>query len=130
MGDDGDTTYSDQQLEEDYAEEDYNEYMSQMETQFNPEAHLNNMGDEGTIEFNQPKYDSEEGGGTHMPYHLRCDACRIVGLYMSEKLQAKIDLFPSVKAGKKELTESVVVDLIDDVCNNLKTFEGYEHINN
>ena len=45
---------------------------------------------------------------------------------MAEKLQEKIDLYPSVKSGKKELSESVVVDIIDDVCNNLKTFDGYE----
>lgn len=58
-----------------------------------------------------------------MPNHLRCDACRIVGLTISEKLQAKIDLYPSVKAGKKELSESDVVDLIDDLCNSSKTFK-------
>ena len=126
MGDDeefGDSSYDDFDYEQDNGDVDYEAIMKQMEIQFNPEEHLGNLGDEGSIEFAQPSYDSEEGGGVHMPDHLRCDACRIVGLFMSNNLQQKIDLYPSVKSGKKELSESTVVDIIDDVCNNWKTFE-------
>ena len=71
MGDEDPEEYEN---EADYdLENDYEQYMKEMETQFDAEEYVNNMGDTGTIEFGQPAYDTEEGGGTHMPNHLRLE---------------------------------------------------------
>ena len=43
---------------------------------------------------------------------------------MAKKFQDKIDIYPSVKAYKKELTESVVTELIEDLCENDKNYDG------
>ena len=44
-------------------DEDYEILMDQINSQFNPNDHDDNMGDSGTIDFQQPSYDTEEGGG-------------------------------------------------------------------
>ena len=44
-------------------DEDYEILMEKMSSQFNPNDHDDNMGESGTIDFQQPSYDSEEGGG-------------------------------------------------------------------
>ncbi len=46
-------------------------------------------------------------------------------MVMKNKIQDKVDLYPSIKAGKKLLRESEVVDLIESVCESEKSFEGF-----
>jgi len=98
--------------------------MENMESQFNPDAFDANMGTSGSINFETPSLDSEEGGELHMPNRHRCDACRIIALNVAKKFQEKIDLYQSVKSGKKLLTESTVIELMEDLCDNDKSFEG------
>ena len=43
---------------------------------------------------------------------------------MVEKLDAKVNLYPSVRDKKKELTESQIFDVLEDVCDNMKTFDA------
>ncbi|CAG5097590.1 Oidioi.mRNA.OKI2018_I69.XSR.g15141.t1.cds [Oikopleura dioica] len=78
----------------------------------------------GGINFQQPALDSEEAAENFMPARHQCDACRIVTMVLRQKLQEKVDLYPSIKAGKKLLRESDVVDLVEGVCESEKSFEG------
>jgi len=71
MGDDDYAESYDDSHGENDEYDDYEEYMKEMESQFDPQEHIDNMGDSGTIDFTNPSYDSEEGGGNHMPHHLR-----------------------------------------------------------
>lgn len=98
--------------------------MQKVESQFDPNAFDSNMGTSGSINFETPSLDSEEGGELHMPARHRCDACRIIGLYVTKTFKEKIDRYPSVKSGKKLLSESVVIELMEELCDNQKTFEG------
>lgn len=47
-----------------------------------------------------------------------------MSILMAKKFQDKIDIYPSVKAHKKELSESVVTELLEDLCENEKSFDG------
>lgn len=78
----------------------------------------------GGINFQQPALDSEEAAENFMPARHQCDACRIVAMVMKNKIQNKVDLYPSIKAGKKLLRESEVIDLVESVCESEKSFEG------
>jgi len=91
---------------------------------FNADDYLDNMGSSGTIDFKTPELNTEEGGEQNMPFKHRCDACRIIGIKMHEAFDKKVNLYPSVRDGKKELTESQILDLLEDVCDNLKTWES------
>ena len=55
--------------------------MNDVENRFDGDKYTEDVPETGTIEFNPPGYDSEQGGGTHMPDHLQCDACRVIGKY-------------------------------------------------
>ena len=46
-------------------------------------------------------------------------------MVMKNTIQEKVDLYPSIKAGKKLLRESEVIDLVESVCESEKTFEGF-----
>ena len=106
--------------------------------QFDSDDFADNMGSSGTIDFKQPEPDSEAGGEQNMPLRHRCDACRIIGklilfeyfvisnlgMKMVEKLDAKVNLYPSIRDKKKELTESQIFDVLEDVCDNMKTFDA------
>ena len=59
-----------------------------------------------------------------MPLRHRCDACRIIGLKMNEHLDKKVNLYPSIRDGKKELTESQILEVLEDVCDNMKTWDS------
>ena len=43
---------------------------------------------------------------------------------MIEKLEAKVNLYPSVRDKKKDLTESQIFEVLEDVCDNMKTFDS------
>ena len=43
---------------------------------------------------------------------------------MVEKLDAKVNLYPSVRDKKKDLTESQILEVLEDVCDNLKTWDS------
>merc|ERR1712130_28267 len=105
-------------------DEKFVEQQKTIESQFDPKGFESSMGTSGSINFQTPKPDSEEGGEQHMPNRHRCDACRIVGLYAAKKFQEKIDIYPSVKSGKKLLSESTVIELMEDLYDNDKSFEG------
>ena len=94
------------------------------EGSFNADNYMDNMGSSGTLEFKQPELDSEEGGEQNMPLRHRCDACRIIGLTMQNAFDAKVNLYPSIRDGKKELSESQIDEILEDVCDKLKTWDG------
>ena len=83
-----------------------------------------NMNPDGTVLDHGTEED--EAANINMPNQYRCDACRIISMLITVTLQAKIDSFPSVKSGKKELSESDVIDILDLFCNqpqdNFKKF--------
>ena len=94
------------------------------EGSFNADNYMDNMGSSGTLEFKTPELDSEEGGEQNMPLRHRCDACRIIGLTMQNAFDAKVNLYPSIRDGKKELSESQIDEILEDVCDKLKTWDG------
>ena len=83
-----------------------------------------NMNPDGTVLDHGTEED--EAANINMPNQYRCDACRIISMLITVTLQAKIDSLPSVKSGKKELSESDVIDILDLFCNqpqdNFKKF--------
>ena len=82
------------------------------------------MGDHGTLDFKTPEPDSEDGGEQNMPQRHRCDACRIVGIKITEAFDNKVSLYPSIRDGKKELSESQIDEVLENVCDNLKTWDA------
>ena len=64
--------------------------------------------------------------GYYMTTEFRCDACRIVSMFIKDELERIINFLQPVKEGKKELAESDVYDVVDGVCNDWKTFEKFE----
>ena len=43
---------------------------------------------------------------------------------MVEKLDAKVNLYPSIKAKKKDLSESQILEVLEDVCDNMKSWDA------
>ena len=116
------------------SEENYEAFMHKMEAEFDPTEHMSDdnlfkhMNPDGsrTLQFNEPGRDTEDGGAVHMPNMYRCDACRIVAMFITDALEGAIDKVHSIKSGEKELPESEIIDMIDDLCNKaLKTFEKF-----
>ena len=48
---------------------------------------------------------------------------KFVGLFITNKFQTMIDKNPKVKSGKKDLAESEVLDAVEEICDNYKTFK-------
>ncbi|XP_004610046.2 marginal zone B- and B1-cell-specific protein [Sorex araneus] len=64
-----------------------------------------------------PQLNDEEKFSTHMPFHLRCDACRAVAYQMWQHLaNAEAKLQSSGARGRLELSESEYTDVLDRCC--------------
>ncbi|ELR53165.1 Plasma cell-induced resident endoplasmic reticulum protein [Bos mutus] len=82
------------------------------------------FGDEASLTATAPELDDEEKFSTHIPTHLRCDACRAVAYQMWQHLtKAEAKLLPLDSGGRRELSESVYTDVLDQSCS--QTWQGY-----
>ena len=77
----------------------------------------------GSVRLEAPALDSEEGGNWHIAPHLLCDACRIISMEINQRITGEINKFPSVKSGKKDLSEDRVLEIIEEICDDPKTFK-------
>lgn len=62
------------------------------------------------LKIDEPKHPGETDNG-HMPDVHRCDACRIVAMFLTDAFQVQI------KKSKKELDELQVSYVVDQICN-------------
>ncbi|XP_002744264.3 marginal zone B- and B1-cell-specific protein [Callithrix jacchus] len=76
------------------------------------------LGDRVPLTATAPQLDDEEKYSTHMPSHLRCDACRAVAYQMWQNLaKAETKLHSPNSGGQQELSESVYLDVLDRSCS-------------
>ncbi|KAL0607905.1 Marginal zone B- and B1-cell-specific protein [Plecturocebus cupreus] len=76
------------------------------------------LGDRAPLTATAPQLDDEEKYSTHMPSHLRCDACRAVAYQMWQNLaKAETKLHSPNSGGQRELSESVYLDVLDRSCS-------------
>ncbi|EFB21030.1 hypothetical protein PANDA_000391, partial [Ailuropoda melanoleuca] len=83
------------------------------------------FGDRAPLTATAPQLDDEEKYSAHMPAHLRCDACRAVVYQMWQhlaKAEAKLHT-PDSGGRRRELSESVYTDVLDQSCTH--TWQGY-----
>ncbi|XP_017528584.2 marginal zone B- and B1-cell-specific protein [Manis javanica] len=77
-----------------------------------------------------PQLDDEEKYSAHMPAHLRCDACRAVTYQMWQHLaKAEAKLHPQDSGGRRELSESVYTDVLDQTCSQTWQDYGVREVN-
>ncbi|XP_071952860.1 marginal zone B- and B1-cell-specific protein-like [Antedon mediterranea] len=69
----------------------------------------------GKLSFKTPDLDDEHAHSQHMPDALKCDACRLLTFRMQEKFDTANKKRPSLK---KNLPESEILDLFEDVCGS------------
>nr|XP_039270181.1 marginal zone B- and B1-cell-specific protein-like [Styela clava] len=88
----------------------------------------------GSISMGTPDLSDEDSMSIHMPNYLKCDACRIIAFRFADTLEKEIDKFPSIRKGKKELSEDRVLDLLEGVCDDsweqygIKEVEGVNRL--
>ncbi|XP_035944766.1 marginal zone B- and B1-cell-specific protein [Halichoerus grypus] len=83
------------------------------------------FGDWAPLTATAPQLDDEEKYSAHMPAHLRCDSCRAVVYQMWQhlaKAEAKLHT-PGSGGQRRELSESVYTDVLDQSCT--QTWQGY-----
>ncbi|XP_006891241.1 PREDICTED: marginal zone B- and B1-cell-specific protein [Elephantulus edwardii] len=82
------------------------------------------LGDRATLTATAPQLDDEEKYSSHMPAHLRCDACRAVAYQMWQHLaEAEAKLHTLGSGGRRELSESAYTDILDRSCT--QSWQGY-----
>ncbi|XP_074866042.1 marginal zone B- and B1-cell-specific protein [Carettochelys insculpta] len=64
-----------------------------------------------------PHFDAEEAYSTHMPQHLRCDACRVIAFQMQEHLAKAKSKRSSAHASPARLSESDYVEALEKCCS-------------
>ncbi|KAK3091920.1 hypothetical protein FSP39_023738 [Pinctada imbricata] len=75
---------------------------------------LDDLEKEGAIRYMPPVMDEEESHSIHMPKKLRCDGCKIIAYQLATRFNKAHERRPSMKS----LTESEVIDILDDVCSD------------
>ncbi|KAM9695651.1 marginal zone B- and B1-cell-specific protein isoform 1-T1 [Trichechus inunguis] len=82
------------------------------------------LGDRSPLTATAPQLDDEERYSTHMPTHLRCDACRAVAYQMWQHLsEAEAKLHTPESGRRRELSESGYTDVLDRSCS--QSWQGY-----
>ncbi|KAM6222083.1 marginal zone B- and B1-cell-specific protein [Rhynchocyon petersi] len=82
------------------------------------------LGNSATLTATAPQLDDEEKYSSHMPAHLRCDACRAVAYQMWQHLaEAEAKLHAPESRGRRGLSESTYMDILDRSCS--QSWQGY-----
>ncbi|EDL76271.1 similar to RIKEN cDNA 2010001M09, isoform CRA_b [Rattus norvegicus] len=85
---------------------------------FGCRAILGSFGDRVSLSATAPTLDDEEKYASHMPTHLRCDACRAVAYQMGQHLaKAEAKSHTPDSSGSQELSESTYTDVLDRTCS-------------
>ena len=85
-----------------------------MEAKFDPEAFKDEKGfissmnsdGTGTINFENPGRDTEDGGDPNLPNKYKCDACKILAMLMENDINDRIEKNSAVKSGAKGLVQN------------------------
>ena len=88
--------------------------MNEMEAKFDPEAFKDeksfissmNSDGTGTINFENPGRDTEDGGDPNLPNKYKCDACKILAMLMENDINDRIEKNSAVKSGAKGLVQN------------------------
>ncbi|XP_060233427.1 marginal zone B- and B1-cell-specific protein [Meriones unguiculatus] len=93
-------------------------------------ALLGSLGDKASLSATAPMLDDEEKYSSHMPAHLRCDACRAVAYQMGQHLaKAEARSHAPDSSGLQELSESAYVDALDRTCSQNWQSYGVQEVN-
>ncbi|XP_037364238.1 marginal zone B- and B1-cell-specific protein [Talpa occidentalis] len=88
------------------------------------------LGDRAPVTATAPQLDDEEKYSTHMPAHLRCDACRAVAYQMWQHLaKAEAKLHTPDSGEWQELSESAYTDVLDRSCSQTWQDYGVREVN-
>ncbi|XP_043844357.1 marginal zone B- and B1-cell-specific protein [Dromiciops gliroides] len=76
-----------------------------------------------------PHFDEEEKYSTHMPQHLRCDACQIISYQMWKHLSEVETKQQSHRAKGASLSESEYTDVLEKACSQSWKNYGVHEVN-
>lgn len=97
---------------------------------FGCRAILGSLGDRVSLSATAPTLDDEEKYSSHMPTHLRCDACRAVAYQMGQHLaKAEAKSHTPDSNGLQELSESTYTDVLDRTCSQNWQSYGVREVN-
>ncbi|XP_034374381.1 marginal zone B- and B1-cell-specific protein [Arvicanthis niloticus] len=97
---------------------------------FGCRAILGSFGDRVSLSATAPTLDDEEKYSSHMPTHLRCDACRAVAYQMGQHLaKAEAKSHTPDSGGLQELSESTYTDVLDRTCSQNWQSYGVQEVN-
>ncbi|XP_072486575.1 marginal zone B- and B1-cell-specific protein [Notamacropus eugenii] len=97
-------------------------------TDWGPPGSLGEGIPQKTITATSPHFDEEEKYSTHMPQHLRCDACQIISYQMWKHLIETETKQPSHRA-KGALSESEYTDVLEKSCSQSWKDYGVREVN-
>ncbi|XP_074147613.1 marginal zone B- and B1-cell-specific protein [Sminthopsis crassicaudata] len=100
-------------------------------TGWGPPANLGEGIPQETIPLSatSPHFDEEEKYSTHMPQHLRCDACQIISYQMWKHLTEMETKLLSHMAKGASLSESEYTDVLEKCCSQSWKNYGVREVN-
>ncbi|OBS58249.1 hypothetical protein A6R68_10634 [Neotoma lepida] len=97
---------------------------------FGCKAILGSLADRASLSATAPVLDDEEKYASHMPAHLRCDACRAVAYQMGQHLaKAEAKFHAPDSSELQELSESIYMDVLDRTCSQNWQSYGVQEVN-
>ncbi|XP_056667350.1 marginal zone B- and B1-cell-specific protein [Monodelphis domestica] len=84
---------------------------------------------ENTLSATSPHFDEEEKYSTHMPQHLRCDACQIISYQMWKHLSDMESKPLGYRAKGDSLSESEYTDVLEKSCSQSWMDYGVHEVN-